>query len=167
MTVTTNPDPITATGSSADLLCTVEFDPAVVGTNLSLLMVDVQLSRDGTTLALTGQTMTGTRFTYSSRITSFKMNNVGDYICTATVSLRSAQTYITGNATITGRATFEIGKHIILVLFYNVSNTNWTSFGWLVSSKVSAHHYWVKFKSADQETKGRLGGKFSSTILVM
>ena len=110
MTVTTNPDPITAAGTSVDVICTIEFDPAVVGTNLSLLMVDAQLSRDGTTLAITGPTMTCTRFTFSSLITSFEMSNVGDYLCTATVSLHSAQTYITGNAIATGKATIAIGK---------------------------------------------------------
>ena len=90
MTVTTNPDPITAARASVDVICTVEFDPAVVGTNLTLLMVDAQLSRDGMTLALTGQPMAGTKLTYSSQITSFEMSNVGDYLCTATVSLHSA-----------------------------------------------------------------------------
>ena len=113
MTVTTNPASITAAGTSVDVICTVEFEPAVVGTNLSLLTVNAQLSRDGTILALTGPTMTGTRFTFSSMITSFEMSSDGDYLCTATVSLRSAQTYITGNATATGRATIALRKNTL------------------------------------------------------
>ena len=111
MTVTTNPASITAAGTSVDVICTVELGPAVVESDLSLLVVDAQLSRDGTTLALTGPTMNGIRFIFSSQIASFQMSSVGDYICTATVSLRSAQTYITGNATMSGRATIVIGKY--------------------------------------------------------
>ena len=126
MTVTTNPDPITAPGSSVDVIYTIEFDPIVVGTNLSLLMVDAQLSRDGTMMTLTGPNTPGARFIFSSQITSFEMCNVGDYICTATVSLSSAQIYISGNATATGRATIDIASKNKLVLLY--INVMWSFF---------------------------------------
>ena len=126
MTIATNPSSVTTAGTCVDVICTVEFDPAVVGTNLSLLMVDAQLSRDGTMMALTGPNIPGTRFIFSSQIMSFEMCNVGDYICTATVSLRSAQTYITGNATATGRVRIDIASKNKLVLFY--INVMWSFF---------------------------------------
>ena len=72
--------------------------------------MDAQLSRDGTTLALTGPTVTGTRFTYSFRMESFTSCDNGNYVCTATVSLRSPSPYVTGNVTMTGQAIIAVGK---------------------------------------------------------
>ena len=80
------------------LTCTVNLDKSVVGSDLSLLMVDAQLSRDGITLALSGPTVTGTTFTYTIRLDLFGKKDSGNYTCTATVRPRSTSTYPSGRA---------------------------------------------------------------------
>ena len=61
---------------------------------LSLLMVDAQLFRDGTPLTLTGPTTTGTRFTFGAEVISFNASYVGNYNCSATV--QSSSQFIIG-----------------------------------------------------------------------
>ena len=78
--------------------------------DLSLLLVDSQISRDGITLALSGPTVAGTRFIYSYQIESFTVCDSGKYICTATVKPKFGLAYITGNQTLTGQATVAVGK---------------------------------------------------------
>ena len=69
----------------------------VVDSDLSLLMVDAQLSRDGTPLTLTGPTVTGTTFTYTIQLDSLGRNDSGNYTCTATVRPEHNSTYLIGN----------------------------------------------------------------------
>ena len=68
----------------------------VLPSDLSLLMVDTQLSRDGTTLDLTGPMMSGTTFTYTIQLYSFGRNDSGNYTCTANVALQQPSTYLIG-----------------------------------------------------------------------
>ena len=83
-------------GSPVTLTCTVELGPEVVESDLSLLVVDAHLYRDGTTLALTDPTVTGTTFIYTIQFDSFGRNDSGNYTCTATVRQQSASVYLTG-----------------------------------------------------------------------
>ena len=115
MVVTSNPSLIPNAGTSVNVTCTVVLGPAVSQSDLSLLMVDAQLSRDGTPLALTGPTVTGTTFIYTVQLDSFEMSDVGDYSCTATVSLVSNSTFISGSGTANGRSTISIGTDTMCV----------------------------------------------------
>ena len=97
MSVTSNPaSPVNDT-YTVTVNCVVELDPAVMESDLSLLMVGAQLSRDGTPLTLTGPTVTGTRFTYARQFESFGRTDSGNYTCTATVTPQPSSTYLTGS----------------------------------------------------------------------
>ena len=63
--------------------------------DLSVLMVDAQLSRDGTPLTLTGPTVAGTTFTYTIQLNSFGRSDSGNYTCTATVRPQPPSTFLT------------------------------------------------------------------------
>ena len=52
-------------GSNVTLTCTLELNSAIVASEIFLLMVDTQLSRDGTPMTLTGPTIRDTTFTYT------------------------------------------------------------------------------------------------------
>ena len=112
VTVTTIPDTISTAGTNISVFCTVELGPVVLESDLSLLLVYTQLSRDGTTLALTGPTVVGTKFIYSFQIKSFTACDNGNYVCAATVSPQFASPYIIGNGTLTGQATVVVGKTV-------------------------------------------------------
>ena len=88
------------TGSDVTLTCAVELNSAVMSSEIFLLMVDTQLSRDGTPLALTGPTVSGTTFTYTTQLNSFGRSDSGNYTCTATIQPLPTSTYITGNETL-------------------------------------------------------------------
>ena len=82
-------------GSDITLTCSVELSSAVTDSDLSLLLVDVQLSRDGTPLTLTGPTVTGTTFAYTIQLESFNRRDAGNYTCTATVRPKPTSTHLT------------------------------------------------------------------------
>ena len=84
-------------GSDVTLTCTVELSSAVVESDLSLLMVDTQLSRDGMPLAITGLTVTGTTFVYTIQLSSFDTRDAGNYTCTATVRPKPTSTHLTAS----------------------------------------------------------------------
>ena len=80
--------------------CTVTIDlgPSVMDSDLSLLMVDVRLFRDGTQLLdQTSSIMSSTTFTYSRRFDSFGRMDSGNYTCTAEVEPRSNIPYLTAS----------------------------------------------------------------------
>ena len=92
----TVPDPQSVTLTSSDVLngadvtinCTVEFGQGVMESELSLLMMDVQLSRMGTdmrNLSDSNPTISGTMLTYSTVVNSFHRNDSGNYSCVATI----------------------------------------------------------------------------------
>ena len=84
LTSSGNSDIVTV-GTGVALTCTLTLSSAIVEFDLSLLIVDAQLSRDGTPLALTGPIVTGTTFTYTTQLNSFGRSDAGNYTCNATV----------------------------------------------------------------------------------
>ena len=94
MVTVTSSDNVTS-GSSVTVMCTVGLNSAILESELSLLMVMAQLFRDGTPLTLTGQTVSGTTFTFNTTVNSFSESDSGSYTCTATVTSPSSQ-FITG-----------------------------------------------------------------------
>ena len=91
---------IQITGSDVTLTCAVELNSLIHSSEVHLLIVDVQLSRDGTPLALTGPTVSGTTFIYTMRFESFGRSDSGNYTCTATIQPQPISTYLTGNETL-------------------------------------------------------------------
>ena len=90
-----------------------------MASEIFLLMVDTQLSRDGTPLTLNGPTVSGTTFTYTRRFESFGRSDSGNYTCTASVGPDPAFTYITGNETLS--ATVNIKASICIIMIYQLS----------------------------------------------
>ena len=84
-------------GSAIILTCTVELNSAIVASDLSSLMVDAQLSRNGTPLTLSGPTVTGTTFNYIMQVNSFSITDAGNYTCNATVRPQPNATYLNGS----------------------------------------------------------------------
>ena len=76
--------------------CTIELGPAVMESEISLLMVDAQLSRDGVPLTLSSPTLTGTTVSYDATVSSFSETDVGNYTCSATITPRPSSTFLTG-----------------------------------------------------------------------
>ena len=110
-------NPLVTVGSAVTLTCTVELGPAVVDSDLSMLVVDVQFSRDGTTLALTGPTVTGTTFTNTIMLNSFEWNDSGNYNCTATVRPQSTSMYLTGSAVLGSETIYiQAGSYIYITV---------------------------------------------------
>ena len=86
-------NPINA-GSTVRVTCTVELSPAVVDSDLSAIVVDTQLSRDGTPLTVTHLTVADTIFTYTIQLDSYGWNDSGNYTCTATVRPQPHSTFL-------------------------------------------------------------------------
>ena len=85
-------------GSDVTLICILGLDPTIVASDLSLLIVEVQLSREGILLDNpTLSPMIGTTFIYTSWLSSFRITDVGNYTCNATIRPVPSSTYITGN----------------------------------------------------------------------
>ena len=103
------PNSLPILGSDVTLTCTLKLHSAVVPSELLLLMVDTQLSRDGTLLALSGPTVSGTTSTYTRRFETFGRSDSGNYTCTASVGSDSAFTYITGNETLSTTVNIKAG----------------------------------------------------------
>ena len=115
---------IQITGSDVRLTCAVELHPAVLDSEIFLLMVDAQLSRNGTPLPLIGPTVTGTTFTYTTQLDSFQKSDFGNYTCTATVRPQSASIYLTGIDVLSNTLNIKPGKYcmtLTLVLEVNFS----------------------------------------------
>ena len=96
--------PVRSVGSQVTVNCTVSIDlsSSVTDSDLSLLMVDVRLFRDGTQLlnqASTSSIITGTTFIYSiaRRFDSFGRMDSGNYTCTAEVEPQSNIPYLTAS----------------------------------------------------------------------
>ena len=94
---------VVVVGSDVTLTCTLVLNSAIVATDLPLLMVGIQLSKDGTPLSnRIMSSMRGTTFTYTTQLelNSFGRNNSGKYTCTATVSPQPTSTYLNGTITL-------------------------------------------------------------------
>ena len=83
-------------GSDVTLTCTLGLNSAIVASDLSLLMVDIQLSRDGVLLHNSTQPpVTGLSYIHTTQLNPFRITDVGNYSCSATI--RSSSAYLTGN----------------------------------------------------------------------
>ena len=92
------------------LTCTVELNSAILGSEISLLMVNVQLSKDGTELALAGPRVSDTIFNYTAQLNSFGRSDFGNYTCTATIRPEPSSTYITGIDTLSDTINIKAGS---------------------------------------------------------
>ena len=107
------PNSLPILGSDVTLTCTLELNSVIVPSEIFLLMVDTQLSGDGTPLTLTGPTVTGTTFTYTSQINSFGRTDSGNYNCIATIRPKPTQMYIVnhaGNGMLSSAINIRAGK---------------------------------------------------------
>ena len=103
------PNSLPILGSDVTLTCTLKLNSAVVASEILLLMVNVQLLRDGIPLALTGPTIRDTTFTYTRRLESFGRSDSGNYTCMASVGPDPALTYVTGNETLSTAVNIKAG----------------------------------------------------------
>ena len=113
MTIRSDPTYPIILGSAVIINCVVELDPSVVESELSLLMVDAQLSRDGTPLNPLNVTIFGTTFTYATMINSFGKKDSGNYTCTANVGSNSS--YLYGNTSGSINVSISCLKIILLM----------------------------------------------------
>ena len=97
-------------GSDITLTCVVKLNSSILDFEIFLLMVDVQLSKDGTKLALIGPTVTGTTFTYTTQLNSFGKSDFGNYTCTATIRPLPSLIYLTGTDILSDTLTITAGK---------------------------------------------------------
>ena len=64
--------------------------------DLSLLNVSAEISRNGTILIQTSQSVDGTTFNYGATVNCFSQSDIGNYICTATVRPAPSSQFLTG-----------------------------------------------------------------------
>ena len=106
-------------GSDMTLTCTVELNSAIVVSDISLLTVEAQLSRDGTPLTLTGPTVTGTTFTYTRQFESFGRNDSGNYTCMTTITPQPSSIYLTGSeAIVSNSISIKAGMSMTMIVIY-------------------------------------------------
>ena len=111
MLISSNGNPFAVVvGSDTTLICTLVLNSVIMGSENALLMVDAQLSRDGTPLALPGVTVTGTTFTFTTIVNSFGRSDSGNYTCTATVRPQPTATHLTGTETLESNVNIRAGK---------------------------------------------------------
>ena len=107
-TVTLSNDPTGAIGAgfTVTLTCTVTMNQAVRESDLSLLMVEASLTRpDGTMLSLLNPVISGTTFTFTTRLSPFGRSDAGNYICMATVRPQpSISSDLTASNTVTSQS---------------------------------------------------------------
>ena len=115
---------IVTIGNDITLMCTLELNSAIVESDLSLLMVDVQLSRDGASLSSpTMSPVTGTTFTYTTWLNSFGKSDSGNYTCTAAITPQPSVIYLTGNETVQSN-TINIRAGMWSLLSYNIPTSS-------------------------------------------
>ena len=113
MLTSSNGKPFAVVGSDVTLTCTLVLNSVIMGSENALLMVDAQLSRDGTPLALPSVTVIGTTFTYTTVVNSFERSDSGNYTCTATVRPQPAATYLNGTETLESNINIRAGKYLL------------------------------------------------------
>ena len=82
--------------SAITVNCEVDFGQGVSESELSLLMVEAQLFRDGTLLTLADPIMRDSSLIFASEISSFNDSDVGSYNCIATASPAPSSRFLTG-----------------------------------------------------------------------
>ena len=114
-----NANSIQTTGSNVTLTCAVVLNPAILESEIFLLRVDAQLSRDGAPLALTGPTVIGTTFTYTTQLNLFQESDYGNYTCTATVRPQPSSTHLSGiDVLLSDTLTIKAGKFTPTIIYY-------------------------------------------------
>ena len=108
--LTSNPAVPNINGDSVTLICTVNMRQEILDSEIVLLMVDAQLSRDGTSLVLIGTTVTGTTFNYTTQLNSFGSADSGNYTCMATIRPQPTSTYLTGTGMVLHTARITTGN---------------------------------------------------------
>ena len=111
VSVTSTPSsPVNNIVSTVTVNCVVELSPALRASDVSLLMMDIRMSRDGTQQTLTGPTVTGSTVTYTRRFGSFGRNDSGNYTCTVNIRPTGpTASYIIGSAERTSTSEITIG----------------------------------------------------------
>ena len=110
---------IVTIGDEVTLTCTLVFNSAIVVSDLSLLMVDVQLFRDEILLSNPiVSPLTGTTFTYTTQLNSFGRSDSGNYTCNATIGPQPTSTYLTGTETLqSSKIRITTGEIITEIMF--------------------------------------------------
>ena len=83
-------------GSTVIVNCTVKLNSIILVDDLRLLNVSAQISRNGTVLMQTSQSVDGTTHNFEATVSSFGESDNGNYICTATVTPLPSSTFLTG-----------------------------------------------------------------------
>ena len=76
--------------------CTIELDLMILESDLSLLNVSAEISRNGTVLTQTSQSVDGTIFNFGATVNFFSQSDVGNYVCSATVTPLPSSSFLTG-----------------------------------------------------------------------
>ena len=105
-------------GSNITLTCAVKLNSSILDSEIFLLMVDVQLFRNGSPLPVFGPIVNGTTFIYTTRLNSFQRSDYGSYNCTATVRPRPTSIYLTGIEVLSNTLAIIPGKHALLKRLY-------------------------------------------------
>ena len=92
------------------LTCTLELNSAILNSEIFLVRVIAQLSRDETQLAVAGPVVTGTTFTYTAQLNSFQRSDFGNYTCTVTIKPQPSSTYLTGTDVLSDTLIIKAGK---------------------------------------------------------
>ena len=76
--------------------CTIELDLIILESDLSLVNVSAEISRDGTILTQTSQSVDGTTFNFGTTVNFFSQSDIGNYVCRAAVTPLSSSSFLTG-----------------------------------------------------------------------
>ena len=76
----------------------MELDSIILESDLSLVNVSAEISRDGTILTQTSQSVDGTIFNFGATVNFFSQStsDVGNYVCRATVTPLPSSSFLTG-----------------------------------------------------------------------
>ena len=100
-------------GSDVTLTCTLGLNSAIVASDLSLLMVEIQLSRDG--VLFNNSLATDITFTYTTQLNSFGRSDFGNYTCTATIRPQTSAVYLIGTEALQSNAiNIRVGMRSLL-----------------------------------------------------
>ena len=123
--ITSSPaSPSRPVGSTITLTCTVDLSPLVDVP----VTVNAQISGPaGVTItsSTNSEMVNSTRYTSTSMVSSFGRNQSGEYNCTATVGLMTANPLIIGGTGVTGMDSITIGAGKLHVLYSIVIYNNY------------------------------------------
>ena len=105
-------------GSNITLTCALKLSSSILDSEIFLLMVDVQLFRNGSPLPVFGPIVNGTTYIYTTQLNSFQRSDYGSYNCTATVRPRPTSIYLIGTEVLSNTLTIIPGEHALLKTLY-------------------------------------------------